>query len=128
MGNLLDLLALLVLYVTLVSACSQPPPEKPTVSFTCGRGGPNNRITGGSEAEKHSIPWQAALTSFWTTVMWMGDNQPFCGGTIISPYHILTAAHCPFVPNKWVQVGEHIINDHNDSSTRHEVIFLQQHL
>ena len=45
------------------------------------------RIVGGDNAVKHSIPWQAALTS-------RGSNFIFCGGTVIDETHIMTAAHC----------------------------------
>ena len=64
-------------------------------NFSCGRklGTVRIRITGGSEAEKNSIPWQVMLRplgsekdGFWTA----GG----CGGTILSPYHVMTAAHC----------------------------------
>ena len=49
-----------------------------------------NRIVGGDEVVRHSIPWQAALVNkkgFY-------KDRPFCGGTIIDSTHILTAAHC----------------------------------
>ena len=46
-----------------------------------------DRIVGGDKAVKHSIPWQAALTS-------RGSNFVFCGGTVIDETHIMTAAHC----------------------------------
>ncbi|XP_049825062.1 chymotrypsin BI-like, partial [Aethina tumida] len=44
-----------------------------------------SRIIGGTEAPKHSSPWQAALII---------DSQGFCGGSLISKNYVLTAGHC----------------------------------
>ena len=110
------LLFCLVVQVTLVSACLRPrPPPPPEPSFNCGRD--NNKIVGGTQAARNSIPWQAALLSYWS------GGFPFCGGVIVSPFHILTAAHCAWEPHKWVQVGEHNIKESSyyDGATHHAV-------
>ena len=54
----------------------------------CGKKKPNSRIVGGTNAQPGSWPWQVLL-----------DFKPFrgpvwCGGSILSPHWIVTAAHC----------------------------------
>ncbi|KAM9321314.1 coagulation factor X [Gastrophryne carolinensis] len=47
---------------------------------------PEVRIVGGKDCRRGECPWQAVLIS--------DENEPFCGGTILSRQFILTAAHC----------------------------------
>ncbi|CAI9554819.1 unnamed protein product [Staurois parvus] len=46
----------------------------------------SGRIVGGRDCKLGECPWQALLIS--------DENEPFCGGTILSNQFILTAAHC----------------------------------
>ena len=66
----------------------------------CGGGGgggsgqcgikPRARIVGGTTAPKGAWPWQAQIRT--------ASGFPFCGGTLVAPQWVVTAAHC--VPRK----------------------------
>ena len=68
-----------------------------------------SRITGGVEAERHAYPWQVRMGVIFKNDD--GVEKAFgCGGTIICPKFIMTAAHCaePFQPYQIsVLVGAH---------------------
>jgi len=80
----------------LISCCSrnQLPEDfeegsnKITPGLTCDKN-KNNRIVGGSVAEKQTWPWLVMLS-----VISADGYEGLCGGTIISDTRILTAAHC----------------------------------
>jgi len=69
----------------------------------------NNRIIDGEDAKVNEYPWMVSLVE----VYWI-FNFHFCGGTLISSRHVLTAAHCviDFRPQDiGVSLGEHNIKD-----------------
>ena len=64
---------------------------------------------GGQETEVNEYPWQVGLVS-------ASGKVPWCGGSIISNRHILTAAHCTAVMDSdptriRVLLGEHDTTD-----------------
>lgn len=52
---------------------------------------PSPQIVGGKPAEPGKWPWQAALVYASEENAWQGQ---YCGGSLISPDWVLTAAHC----------------------------------
>ena len=65
------------------------------------------RIVGGQETEVNEYPWQVGL-------VFPSSKVPFCGGSIISDRHIMTAAHCTAgksISSIRVLLGEHDTTD-----------------
>ena len=52
------------------------------------RSDPVDRIVGGNPTDNSKYPWQAQI--FIET----GEGTSFCGGTLIHPFIVITAAHC----------------------------------
>ena len=68
---------LFVVVQIILSKCTKLPPQN-RISTT--------RIVGGTRAQPNQFPWQALIT--------LRDSKAFCGGSVISTKHVLTAAHC----------------------------------
>lgn len=77
-------------------------------SVECGRKAVGSRIVGGTNARPGAWPWQV-------TMDYKGHPGPhWCGGSIVTPHWIVTAAHCfgnDDDPKKYsIVAGEHDLN------------------
>lgn len=78
-------LTLIFLFLFSVTICS--------AIESCGKRSfkiPTPRIVGGRPAQDGEFPWQVSIQNKNKN----GTYMHFCGGTILSNYTILTAAHC----------------------------------
>merc|ERR1719192_2935507 len=96
--------------LTIKIKCCPPSPTTPSPSPNCNCGiAPqqktnNFRIVGGMETKPNKYPWQVGLVSVFES----GIGSVWCGGSIISAKHVLTAAHCMFnsgVPNNETDIN-----------------------
>ncbi|KAM9320004.1 coagulation factor VII-like [Gastrophryne carolinensis] len=96
----------------------------PKVDYPCGQipvlktSKKDGRIVGGEICPKGECPWQARLVL---------DKQEltFCGGTLLSPDWVVTAAHCvrPAFVNKMTAVfGDHKISEFEGTEQAHSVV------
>merc|ERR1719422_649196 len=92
---------------------TRPSTEAPTTttesssSCSCGQVNRGTRIVGGQETEVNEYPWQVGLVS-------SSGRSPWCGGSLISNQHVLTAAHCTAggsTTSIRVLLGEHDTSD-----------------
>merc|ERR1712088_170932 len=90
------------------SGAPGPVATAPQGTCQCGvKGDASGRIVGGETTQAHEYPWQVGLVT-------RNGRTPFCGGTLISSTHVLTAAHCTGsdVDGMYkVLLGEHNIGD-----------------
>jgi len=77
--------------------------NSPTTGCKCGEAKTVSKIVGGVATEAHEYPWQVGLSG--------GGSVPFCGGSLISNKHILTAAHCTQGGgDMYVLLGDHSLS------------------
>jgi V8-like Glu-specific endopeptidase len=56
----------------------------------------SSRIVGGSATTIEEWPWQAAITENPAIYSGDGFDRQFCGGSLVAPTIVITAAHCTF--------------------------------
>nr|7TPP_B Chain B, Activated factor Xa heavy chain [Homo sapiens]7TPQ_B Chain B, Activated factor Xa heavy chain [Homo sapiens] len=77
-------------------------------------------IVGGQECKDGECPWQALLIN--------EENEGFCGGTILSEFYILTAAHCLYQAKRFkVRVGDRNTEQEEGGEAVHEVEVVIKH-
>jgi trypsin len=93
------------IFVVALAACSlvlaKPKPKKPSTSTYVFPGRNTGRIVGGVEATPHEFPWIVDMR--------VGGSH-YCGGSIISPEWVVTAAHCSLGSGYTLTAGDHNID------------------
>ncbi|GAB0089398.1 transmembrane protease serine 9 [Sergentomyia squamirostris] len=101
-------------HVPQVPQIPQEPSSPSQINVNCGvKNGyqDSERIVGGHNADPNEWPWIAVL---------FNGGRQFCGGSLITQEHVLTAAHCVAHMSSWdvsrltVQLGDHNIRSTNE--------------
>ncbi|XP_011504648.1 PREDICTED: trypsin-like [Ceratosolen solmsi marchali] len=85
--------------------------------------GRRTKIIGGEDAEIMEFPYIVSIRYY-------KENQHFCGGSIISEWHILTAAHCLFyIQDEYdnVKIYAGISNSRRISGQRFDINYTMIH-
>ena len=82
-----------------------PAPETLTEAAATPTSEVEDQIIGGTEADPGEYPWQVALVDGSSTNLYLGQ---FCGGSLIDPEWVLTAAHCITESNGSVSLPSYV--------------------
>ncbi len=77
-----------------------------------GQAGP--RVVGGAPSSVSKYPWQAAVVISPAKLGGGAQDRLLCGGSLVTPYVVLTAAHCVFDTDPDNPAAD-IVNDHLDA-------------
>lgn len=90
----------------------------PREGCRCGKNSRASRIVGGTATEPREFPWQIGLIIKYRNG---GMTYPVCGGTIVSPSYVITAAHCTHGRDSSMTFAVHYGTD-NRRPTRESMI------
>jgi len=95
--------------------------KKSSALSACGAKGysePNDRIVNGEDATECEWRWQAMLQRY---------GSSFCGGSLITPEWVLTAAHCVSSANFDVVLGNHDRSVTSDNEQKRSAVVVVRH-
>ncbi|XP_023167155.1 brachyurin [Drosophila hydei] len=92
---------------------------EPNVPMTRRHDSPAGRITKGQNAARNQFPYQAGL------LLYVNGGAAWCGGTVISNRHIITAAHCTDSLTTGVDVYLGAWDRTNSKEVGQQIIFVE---